>query len=334
MSDTGDQRLFQGDLLLGSEDLVGAGQDPGALVVGEGRADVQRDVEAAGVLHAAQVQDLGAVRRQFQHLLRGDPVQLLGRGHDARIRGVHAVHVRVDLAHVRLQGCGQRHGGGVRTAATQGGDVLGRAVHALEARDDRHVVVVQRLLNPQRADLHELGRTVGAVRDHARLGAREGLRRDAEVRDGHGQQRHGDPLTRGQQHVQLAGGWLAGHLVGEVQEVVGGVAHGGDDHDHLVAGVAGLGHSPGDPADAVGIGDRRAAELLDNEAHAFLSRTGTCPVRAGGLGDSAPCYWFGGQPITGSRGGSGQAGAPSGGPARCPTWPPRPPCGPRTRGPV
>ena len=57
------------------------------------------------------------------------------------------------------------------------------------------------------------------------------------------------------------------HVVGEAHEVVGGLAHRRDDHDDVVAVAAGAHDVLGDGADAVGIGDRRAAELLDEQAH-------------------------------------------------------------------
>ena len=56
-------------------------------------------------------------------------------------------------------------------------------------------------------------------------------------------------------------------LVGEALEVVGGLAH-GRDHDHdVVAGASGAHDVLRDGTDAVGIGDRRAAELLHEQTH-------------------------------------------------------------------
>jgi hypothetical protein len=50
----------------------------------------------------------------------------------------------------------------------------------------------------------------------------------------------------------------------EVDELVGGVAHGRHDHDDLVAGVDALDDAAGDVADAVGIGHGGATVLLDD----------------------------------------------------------------------
>ena len=63
----------------------------------------------------------------------------------------------------------------------------------------------------------------------------EAHRVDAEVDAGHAEQRHRDPLARGEQHVHLTAVRVVRHVVGEPHEVVGGLAHGRDDHHHLVA---------------------------------------------------------------------------------------------------
>ena len=56
-------------------------------------------------------------------------------GHDARIGRVDAVHVRIDVAAIRLDGGGDRDRAGVRAAAAERGDAAGRRVDALEAGD-------------------------------------------------------------------------------------------------------------------------------------------------------------------------------------------------------
>src|SRR5690606_40607995 len=60
----------------------------------------------------------------------------------------------------------------------------------------------------------------------------------AAVADRHGDERHRDALAGRQQHVELARMATPGvlrNLTGECGEVVGGVAHCGDDHDDVVA---------------------------------------------------------------------------------------------------
>jgi hypothetical protein len=62
-------------------------------------------------------------------------VKLAGVRDNARIGGVHTVHVGIDFANVSVQGDGEGDGSGIRTAASQCGDVLGVLGDALEACD-------------------------------------------------------------------------------------------------------------------------------------------------------------------------------------------------------
>ena len=173
---------------------------------------MQRHTETARVLDAAQVQDLGAGRGQFQHFLAGDPVDLPGGRDNARIGGVDAVDVGEDLAHIGVERRGQGHRRRVRAAAAQRGDFVGGAAHALEAGDDRNVPLVQGGADAVRVDVDDPGLAVDAVGDHAGLGSGEGLGRGAELVDGHGQQRHGDAFAGGKEHVHFAGGGGIGDL--------------------------------------------------------------------------------------------------------------------------
>ncbi|MPM69719.1 hypothetical protein SDC9_116667 [bioreactor metagenome] len=101
------------------------------------------DALAARVLDAAQVQDLRATRREFQHLVVADLRELTGSVDDARICGEDAVHIGVDLADLGAQGRGERHRGGVGGSASQSRDVLGGLRDTLEAGHDNDVAVLQ-----------------------------------------------------------------------------------------------------------------------------------------------------------------------------------------------
>ena len=84
------------------------------------------------------------------------------------------------------------------------------------------------------------------------------------VHDRHAEQGHRDPLPGGEEHVQLPAVRVLGHVVGQPDEVVGGLAHRRDDHDHLVALAMGPDDVLGDGPDPVGIRDRGPAVLLDD----------------------------------------------------------------------
>ncbi len=258
--DAGDDRLFHREVLHRAGHR-GAGE------LGVGAADVHRDVVAAGVLDAPQHEDLRPAGGELQHLLVGDGVQPPGVGDDPRVGGEDAVHVGVDLADVGVQRRRHRDRGGVRAAAAQGGDVLGVLADALEAGDDDDRALVQRGPQPARGDVDDPRLAVAGGGDHPGLRAGERPRLVAVGGDRDRQQRHRDALAGGQQHVQLATGRVRGDLRGLVQQVVGGVAHRGDHHDHVVAGPLGL-HDPlGDALDALGVGDGRTAVLLHDQGH-------------------------------------------------------------------
>ena len=93
--------------------------DPGALLVGERRADVDRHSVVASVLDRPQHQHARAARRQLEHLLVRDRRQLAGVRHDARVGREDAVDVGVDLADVRVERGGERDGGRVGAAAAE-----------------------------------------------------------------------------------------------------------------------------------------------------------------------------------------------------------------------
>ena len=85
--------------------------------------------------------------------------------------------------------------------------------------------------------------------------------------DGDREQRHGDPLTGGQQHVELAAGRIVGDLTCLVEQFVGRVAHRGH-HDDDVVTVLLRGDDPlGDALHVLGGRDGGTAVLLDDEGH-------------------------------------------------------------------
>ena len=71
----------------------------------------------------------------------------------------------------------------------------------------------------------------------------------------------------GQQHVHLARRRRRADLPGQVEQVIGGVAHRGDHDDDVVALLLGLDDALGDAADPVGVGHRGSAVLLHDERH-------------------------------------------------------------------
>ena len=213
---------------------------------------MNRDIEGAGVLDAPQHEDLGADGGHLEHLLEGDVVELLRVRHDPGVGGVDAVDVGVDLADIGLERRGERDGGGVRPTASQGGDVLGLPVHTLEAGDEADLALVEGLADPARGDVDDAGVAVPLRGDDAGLGAGEGLRLGTEGVDRHGDQRIGDALTGGEEHVHLTPRGNRVDLVGEVEQLIGGVTHRRADDDDVIARLLGLHDALGDTSDALG----------------------------------------------------------------------------------
>src|SRR4051812_6693173 len=258
--DAGDDRLFHREV------LHRAGHDR-AGELGVGAAHVHGDAVAAGGLDAAEHEHLGAGRGELEHLLVGDGRQPLGVGHDPRVGGEDAVDVGVDLADVGLQRGRDGDRGGVRAAPAQRGDVLGVLADALEAGDDDDRALVQRLPQPARGDVDDPRLAVAGRGDDARLRAGERARLVAVRGDRYRQQRHRDPLARGQQHVQLAAGRGVGDLAGLVEQLVGRVAHRGDHDDDVVAVLLGS-HDPlGDALDVRRSRYGGTTVLLDDQGH-------------------------------------------------------------------
>ena len=90
----------------------------------------------------------------------------------------------------------------------------------------------------------------------------------------------------------------ARHLAGQVEQVVGLLAHGRDRHHDLVAAADGAGHVVGDGAHPLGVGDRGAAELHHQQGHGAPRVPAGSPAAPGAL--SAPA---GRRPAVSPRGG-------------------------------
>ena len=234
------------------------------------------------------MEHLGPLRRQLQHLVVSNLFQLPGRGDQAGVRGVHAVHVGVNLAQVRPESRRQGHGAGVGAPPAQGGHVP-VPVHALEARDDDDAVLVQLRLDALGVDALDAGVGVDGGGLDAHLPGRQGHAGQAHGLQRHGAKSHGNLLPRGKKHIQLPLGGVGVDLLRLFNQVVGGVPLGGQDHDDIVALYIGLRDDSGDILDTLGVPHGAAAEFLYDQTHEsiFLFR-----LKSGwtGEGPSSPLY--------------------------------------------
>src|SRR5690606_27659972 len=183
VGDPGDDRLLHG---------VG---HPGPIAVVERRTDVDGHVVATADLDRTGHEDACTGGRHLQHLVEGDLVELARHRYQARVCGEHAVDVGVDLDVIGAQGRGQGDGGGVRATTAQGGDLLRLRIDTLEPGDDHDLPVLKRLSDPLSGDLGDAGLAVHRVGEHARLGSGVADGGYAPCLEGHGEQRHRDPLA-------------------------------------------------------------------------------------------------------------------------------------------
>ena len=187
----------------------------------------------------------------------------------------------------------------VAAAPTERGDLVvvdRRGALALEPRHDDDLAGGQLGTDTARLDAGDPGPAVAAVGGDPGLWPGQADGRDAEAVERHRQQRRALVLAGREQDVELARVGLVGDGGGEAEELVRRVAHRGDDDDQVVPGRAFARDPAGDALDPVGVGDRRATELLDDEgglhimAGAFYraSARASCAPAASGGGDRRP----------------------------------------------
>ena len=208
----------------------------------------------------------GAGGGQFQHFLVADGRQFAGLAGSARVGGVDARDISVNVAAVGLQRRRQGYRRGVRPAAPQGGNVLvGR--EALKAGDDDQPPLRQFAADPVGIHGADAGLAVGVVGADARLRPAQADGVVAQIPQCHRQQRDGHQLAGGQQQVQFPRVRFPGHGVRQANQLVGGIAHSGYHGDHLMAGIVDGRQAARHSDDFGGVGYRTAAVFMDIQRH-------------------------------------------------------------------
>jgi hypothetical protein len=256
--DAGDERLFHVGVFLK--------RDQRARTFDEGRQHAQRYLVLAGEFHRADLQHLGTEAGQFQHFLEGDLVEPARLGLDARIGGVNAVDVSVDLALVGLERRGKRDAGRVRAAAAERGDTtVGRdALEAGDHRDDAGLAVLDqtRAIDLLDARLHM--RRVGLDR-HLPAGIRAALHAEFAERQRQQADRH---LLAGRGDlVELALTAACVDRARELEQAIGFARHRRDDDDDLMPLLLPGRHFARDMLDALDRAHRGATVFLNDKCH-------------------------------------------------------------------
>ena len=207
------------------------------------------------------------------------PVHHLGVG------GIDPLYICIDPARVRADGCGQRHGGGVRTSPADGGDVTA-VIQALESGHHGYLSLGQGGLHALGIHFEDPGVPVMGSGMYPRLPAAQGQGRTAQFLQLHGHQRHGHLLAAGKQHVFFPGVGRGRDLPCFFDQFIGGIPLGGHHHRHLVPRRPLPGNQLGRPADVRRGSQGRAAEF-HHDAH-FASLHFFAATVYGGGGWSVP----------------------------------------------
>jgi len=234
------------------------------------RAHHQSYAVVTGDLHSPGVQHRGAQAGQFQHLVAADGRHQLGVGHFAGIGAQHTGHIGVDLTGVGTKGSRQGHGGGVGSAAPQGGDLVDAVTAgggALEPRHNHDLSLLQPAADAIGADAEDAGSAVGGFGGDSHLGAGHRDGSHALGLQCHRQEGDRNLFSARQQHVHLPLGRTGVQASGEAGQFIGGVAHGGDHHHHVIAVLPAAADAISNGLDAFHAADGGAAELLHQEGH-------------------------------------------------------------------
>ena len=191
------------------------------------------DSGVLAVFDGTGLHDAGTQTGQFQHIPKGDLLQLAGSRHDTGIRRIDAVHVRVNFAQVRLQARCHRHGRRITAAAAQRRDIacIGQP---LEAGYDDDIAVVQFLQDAVRFHFEDAGLRMVGIGPYACLRSRQGNRLLSPFLEGGRQQGDGHLFSGREEHVHLAFRHMPGNPPGQRDQVIRRVAHGGNDDDDPV----------------------------------------------------------------------------------------------------
>ena len=235
--------------------------DFGSRLPGQAGEHLQLHVVFFGHLHRTVVEHLSTQSSQFQHLVVSNFLQLEGSGNFPGVGSVHALHIRKDLAEVRVHGSRDSHRAGIGTAPSQGGDVL-IPVDSLEARHHHNAPLIQRGTDAFRIYPLDPGSGIHGRGLEPGLPAQKGNHRESQFFNGHGQQGNGDLFPGGQQHIHLPLAALGIDFIGLFNQIVGGIPLRGHHHHDVVALLISVGDDPGDVKHPLGIRHRAASEFL------------------------------------------------------------------------
>ncbi len=133
--------------------------------------DFKDHAEFFGEFHRARLHDFGAEAGEFEHFVVGNLVELLRIGDQARVGGINAINVGINLAQVGFQRGGEGNGREIGAAAAERGDLTFESL-ALEPGDDDHIALLQQFVDFFRGDIVNLRLWYGRRQSRCRPGRR------------------------------------------------------------------------------------------------------------------------------------------------------------------
>ena len=213
-----------------------------------------------------RLQHPGALARHLQHFLERDAADLLRARHNPGIAGIDAVHIGIDVAAVRLQGCGQSHGRRVRAAAAERGHPpVGRK--PLKARHHGDLSGRGRRTQCVAFDMPDTRPAMRAVGSDGQLPTLEGPRRHAHFLQGKRHQPAGYLLAGRDHRIVLRRVVERRDGCDPTDEIVGDAGHRRNHHRHLVPGRGFGSHTLCGIANSFPVRDRGAAEFQYETRH-------------------------------------------------------------------
>ena len=250
---TADNHLFHRNNLL----------NLGSRISGQAGQHFQINVVLFCHLNRTVVQNLCAQRRQFQHFIKCDFLQLARIGYHTRICGIYTVYIGINLTQI----CAQRRRNGnrcrIRAAAPQRCDAL-MAVHTLKSCDNNNPMPIQQTANALRLHTMNAGCAVFQTRLNAGLPAGQTRGMIAQLFNRHREQRHRDLFACAEQHIHLSCRRLVCDFCCLFDKIVRGVALCGYHNNNLISGGRRSGYNIRDVKDAFCVRNGSSAELLHN----------------------------------------------------------------------
>ena len=159
---------------------------------------MQRHAHHGGQFNAAIVKDFGSPKCHVEKRWIAEAVNVVGGFHNIGVGGMNAVDIFQNLAALGLEMGGERHGGGVRTAAAERCDTARLLMDALKTGDDCDFLALLEALDQFGAvDAGDAGRGMRFAGLDRNLPALPRAGIDADVLERDRQQAGGDLLTGG-----------------------------------------------------------------------------------------------------------------------------------------